>query len=128
MATRKKHTPQPTYTEQIQAVVNGIDFVPDYTELLNEADTMNGMVEAFIADRVDRLDELGSVEDRDRDDTAAWTAIRALCQGQQPAVDLAALGDLLGRWAEHTSTVSWAREEIVYALGVEVGRRLGAAR
>jgi hypothetical protein len=111
IAARK---PSPKHEEIISAIAARAELIPDFTDLIDGAQE-RALVEAFIAHRVDE-----DVQKEIRlllgdEDHTEKVLTNALPDNLQP---------VCRRLFNHLSTMRWIHEEIVYALGVEVGRRL----
>jgi hypothetical protein len=109
--------PSATPETMLRALVARVDLIPEYTEIL-DLEAERALVAAFIEHHVgeDSRDEVRSFEaDRTRDEAALKAAL---------PTDLQAV---LFTFVEREGTMRWIREEIVYALGIEVGRRLSGA-
>ena len=111
--------PSHTHEEIIGAIVARADLVPDQTELV-DADDERALIASFIDRHVckESQAEMRSFEaDRDRDEAAIKAALPADLQG------------VFFEFLNRNGTMQWIREEIMYGLGVAVGRRLsGGAR
>jgi hypothetical protein len=95
-------------------LVARIDVTPDYTEICN-AEEERALVAAFIEHHVDG-DSKPALQSFEADqDRASRTITAAL-----PADLRLVFNALLNR----NDDMRWVKEEIAYALGVEVGRRM----
>jgi hypothetical protein len=120
ISVKKKIVPVRNRTHQDIAdrIVSNLDLLPDYTELL-EADKRAEMFRAYVEHQL--TDEgKAAMADFDESWERGSKAIHAALPEhlQQLAIDL----------ENDRATKNWIDEEIVYALGVAVGRRLVGAR
>lgn len=118
---QKKTATKPLYAIVRKAVDAHVSVLPDYTEIL-DSDGWAAAEDAFIAEFID---------ESNRDNFVSSAAIEARRTSDEHAFAAAlpeALQDRFRDYCNRISDVRWIHEEITYALGVEVGRRMLGVR
>jgi hypothetical protein len=113
LAVRRKQQ-SPRHEAMARAIVARIDVTPDFTEIC-DAEEERALVAAFIEHHVGE------------DSKPALQSFETDQQREEAAIKAALPADLRLRFnafVNRNDDMRWVKEEIAYALGVEVGRRL----
>jgi hypothetical protein len=114
-AGRRKRTLATRGYEHIaRALVSKIDLYPDYTQIA-DLEHWRAMEASFIDERLN-AESKAEMQSYEADQASGYETIKAALP-----TDLQAMFSTL---MNNRDTMLWIREEITYAMGIEVGRRL----